>query len=274
MKKKILLIGKNSFIGSNINFYLKKKFIIANLNLDQFKKFNKNKFEKFDYICNCSVNKKYINHKYNIKNDFDIQIANSIKNYNINYIFLSSRKVYKPMFNTNEKQKLNAIDNYSRNKIITEKNLKKMLGLNLLILRISNVIGLKIKKNKRQINKTFFDNYLELVKNKSKVSYYNIFKDFISTEQLAKYLYHLINKRITGTFNVSLGKKVFLKEILGWLNKYNKNKNKFICLKTSSIYIKKTSFTLDNNKIYKIIKYKSSKIMLKKFCLKLSKSIH
>ena len=274
MKKKIIIIGKNSFIGSNINLHLRNKFKVTNINLNQFKKFKKNQLKKFDYICNCSVNKKYIHNKYNTKNDIDLQIANLIKNNKINYIFLSSRKVYKPKFNTNEQQSLKPIDIYSHNKVITEKLLKKILGSKLLILRITNVIGFKIRKNKRQVNQTFFDNYMEIVKNKSKVNYYNLFKDFISIEQLANYFYYAINKKLTGIFNVSLGKKIYVKEILGWLNRHNKNKKNFICLKTSKKLINKTSFTLDNNKIYKIIKYRPSKRELKKFCLNISKSIH
>ena len=60
MKKKIIIIGKNSFIGSNIHLYLKNKFQVINVNLNQFKRLKKNQLKKFDYICNCSVNKKYI----------------------------------------------------------------------------------------------------------------------------------------------------------------------------------------------------------------------
>ena len=71
---------------------------------------------------------------------------------------------------------------------------------------------------------------IESVKNKSEVNYYNLFS-FISIEQLADYFYYAINKRLTGIFNVSLGKKIYVKEILGWLNKYNKNK-KFYLSKT------------------------------------------
>ena len=274
MKKKLIIIGKNSFIGSNINLYLKSKFKVININLNQFKKLKKNQLKKYDYICNSSVNKKYTHNKYKRKNDIDLQIANLIKSNKINYIFLSSRKVYKPKFNTIEKQNLNPIDNYSSNKIITEKFLRKILGSKLLILRITNVIGFKIRKNKRQVNQTFFDNYIESVKNNSKINYYNLFKDFISIEQLANYIYYAINKKLTGIFNVSLGKKIYVKEILGWLNKYNKNKKNFICLKTPKTLISKTSFTLNNNKIYKIIKYRPSKKELKKFCLNISKSIH
>ena len=67
MKKKIIIIGKNSFIGSNIHLYLKNKFQVINVNLNQFKKLKKNQLKKFDYICNCSINKKYTKYKYNSK---------------------------------------------------------------------------------------------------------------------------------------------------------------------------------------------------------------
>ena len=94
MDKNIILIGKKSFLGHYIKKNLKKKIGILHLNLKEFKKLNDKKIEKYDYICNCSISKKYQNYKYKLENDVDIKIINKIKNLKIKYIFLSSRKVY------------------------------------------------------------------------------------------------------------------------------------------------------------------------------------
>tara|TARA_B100001057_G_scaffold492904_1_gene586262 strand:+ start:613 stop:1440 length:828 start_codon:yes stop_codon:yes gene_type:complete len=273
-KKKLILIGKNSFIGSNLFIFLKKDYKILILSFNQFKKLSVNLIKNYDYICNCSVKKDYVNSPYKKKNDIDLIIASKIIKTKLIYIFLSSRKIYKPKFNISENQKPNPMDIYALNKTITEKNLTKMLNFQLLILRISNVIGLKKKKNNRQINKTFFDNYLELNKSKKTIKYFNYFKDFITIEQLSKFFNLILKKKLIGVFNISLGQKVFLKELLGWLNKHNNNKSKFICLFISKKKSKEESFTLNNNKIFKKINYRPNKRDLKKFCLNLSKSIN
>ena len=78
MKKKIIIIGKNSFIGSNIYKHLKKKNKILLLNYENFINLKKKEIKDYDYICNCSVNKKYVTNSYNIKNDIDLKIADKI----------------------------------------------------------------------------------------------------------------------------------------------------------------------------------------------------
>ena len=63
MKKKLLLIGKHSFISLNIYSFLKKKLIIKIISFEKFKKTSLKKIDKFDYVCNCSITKKYANEK-------------------------------------------------------------------------------------------------------------------------------------------------------------------------------------------------------------------
>lgn len=269
MKKKILIIGKNSFIGSNLYNILKNKLSIKLITYEEFK--DAKKISKFDYICNCSLTKNYQKKKYSIKHDLDYQIAKSINKEKVKYIFLGSRKIYKPQFNIKENGKILTVSNYSKNKLLSEINLKKILKNKLLILRISNIIGLK-SKSKRNRNTTFFDNYLKIIKKNNKVFYQNDFKDFLSINQFAKIFFHLIKKDLCGTFNVSLGKKIYIKEIINWLNKYNKNQKIFT--QYMNKVKTKDSFTLNNDKLTKKINIKITKTELKKYCLNLSKKIH
>ena len=143
MKKKILIIGKNSFIGNGLFNYLKKKFFVKKIS---FKNFDNN-VNNYNYIINCSIDKNYITKKYNAKNDIDLKIIKKIKDKRIYYIFLSTRKVYKVGPNLNENSKISPVDNYGKNKLITENKIKKYFN-NTIILRISNVIGLKKKIQK------------------------------------------------------------------------------------------------------------------------------
>lgn len=270
MKKKIIIIGKNSFIGSNLYIALKNKLLIK---LISYKRFNKliKKIDEYDYICNCSQTKNYQSKKYSTKYDLDYQIAKRIIKSKIKYIFLSSRKIYKSRYNIKENGKILTNSNYSKNKSLSEINLKKILKKRLLILRISNVIGLKIK-SRRTLNNTFFDNYLNILKMRKKFFYNNDFKDFLSIKQFVKIFLCLIKKDSYGTYNVSLGKKVYIKEIINWLNFYNKKSNIFIALK-KNIW-NNDSFTLNNKKLLKKIGIKITKEQLRKFCFKLSKKIH
>lgn len=270
MKKKIIIIGKNSFIGTNLYLALKNKLLIKLISYKEFNKFIKN-IDKYDYICNCSLTKNYQREKYSTKYDLDYQIAKKIINSKIKYIFLSSRKIYKPKFNIKENGKILTISNFHKNKLLSEINLKKILKKKLLILRISNIIGLKIK-SRRCLNKTFFDNYIDILK-KGKITFYkNDFKDFLSVKQFVKIFLLLLKKDSHGIFNVSLGRKVYIKEIINWLNTYNKKSNIFISLKKNKI--NNDSFTLNNKKLLKRINIKITKDELRSYCLKLSKKIH
>ncbi len=273
-KKNLIIIGKRSFIGSNIFNNLKKKKKILILNFKDFMKLPNRVISNYDYVCNCSVSKNNVKNNYRKDLDFDFKIAEKIEKINTTFIFLSSRKVYKPKQNIRETSKLQPIDKDSQNKIISEKLLKKKLKSRLLILRISNVIGLKKNKNYRQIHKTFFDNYLNYVRLKKEIRFYNQFKDFITIEQLSKIFFLILKNKLHGTYNVSIGQKIYLKEILSWLNKNNKHKKKFIYTKKKGNQLDKYSFSLNNSKLSNVINYKPKKVELKKFCLKLSRVIH
>jgi nucleoside-diphosphate-sugar epimerase len=272
LKEKIIIVGKNSFIGSNIYKFIKfkKKTILS---YEKFLKLSSEELSKYDFICNCSVSKKYKFEKYNKKNDLDVLIYEKIKKINIKYIFLSSRKIYQSKYNIKENGKLKPVDIYAENKLETENFLKKKLNKKLIILRISNIIGLKFKKKYRKINHTFFDNYLDILKNNKQVLYDDVFKDFISIKQFLKIFELIVKKNILGTYNVSLGNKVYISQIINWLNYGSKNQSKFIFKRVNS-KIDKTSFTLNNNKICKLINYKPTKKELKNFCLKYARLIN
>ena len=70
---------------------------------------------------------KIIKDKYNKKNDHDFYIAKKLANTKVTLIFLSTRKVYGPKFNIKETDKLRPNCTYSKNKLKTEINLKKMI---------------------------------------------------------------------------------------------------------------------------------------------------
>lgn len=274
MKNKIrlLIIGKNSFIASYIFFNLKNKIFIKRITYSKFIKKSEAFLSKFDYLLNCSLKKEYVFKNYSKRFDLDYYILNKIKKININYIFLSSRKIYKPKLNIRETDKILPQDNYAKNKLITENYIKKNIRNNYLILRVSNIIGSRLVNNNKSHN-LFLDNFMLNLKNRVVFAHNNSFKDFISINQFTSIFFKIINKNLKGTFNVSLGKKIYLSEILQWLTSFCK---KSLIVKNYDINNKvynSDSFTLDNSKLKKALNIYIKKKDLKKYCENLSKKI-
>tara|TARA_A100001234_G_scaffold184128_1_gene167501 strand:- start:575 stop:1378 length:804 start_codon:yes stop_codon:yes gene_type:complete len=261
---KILIIGKRGFIGNNLYEYLKRYFKVNHISFSELNKYQL-KFNSYDYIINTSINKNYINKKYNSKFDNDFKILNLIKNNKTTYIFLSSRKVYKSQSNITENSKLLPKSNYSKNKLITEKILKKNIKKKLLILRVSNVIG--DKSSIKKIHKTFIDIFFNNLKKGYILDNNKIFKDFIGIDKFCEIVRKLIQKRLVGVFNVSIGEKIYLNDIIGWLNKFNKQKQLRV-IRNKNIT---DSFYLNNRKLMSKINIKNSKSDLMKYCFKISK---
>ena len=275
MRDNILIIGNNSFIGINLfNFFKEKKIKVKKISFEQFKKINDKELFKFSIIINCSISNKYVKNNYNYKNDFDLFIANKIKESEIKLIFISTRKVYYPKANISEANKCNPISNYANNKLITEKKLENLLNKKLLILRVSNILGYKGKISKRKIHNTFLDIFVKNIKQKKVINNEKIFKDFITINQFAKIVHKLIINKSYGIFNISFGRKVYLYKLIDWLLKFNKNK---LNTKKLTNFEKKKlefrSFFLNNTKLKKKISINLDLDEIKQECLKISKKI-
>lgn len=271
MKKRLLIIGMNSFVASNIFLGLKNRIYVRKIKYSKFIKKSSEFLTKFDYILNCSLHRKYVSEKYNKKYDLDYHILNKIKNHNINYIFLSSRKIYKSKLNIQETDKTLPRNNYEKNKLITENYIKKIIPTDYLILRISNIIGERIINNKRSHN-LFLDNFILNLKNNFVLYHKNLFKDFISINQFINILLKIIQINLKGVFNVSLGKKVYISEILQWLTAFSKKSLNVKNFYNNKIY-NSESFTLDNTKLKKALNISIKKKDLKIYCLNFSKKI-
>lgn len=259
MNKKILIIGKNSFIGSNLKKYLSKFFYIENLSFEQAMKKNVSSFDEYSHIINTSIHKNYINKKYDLIYDLDrvfVQRFNKIK---FIYVFFNTRKIYLPKANIKENSTKQTKCFYSKNKLTTENFLKNKLKSNFLSLRVGNIIGRKMNRNKRNVHNLFFDNYLILRKKNKRILVNDDFKDFLSINQLNQVIHNLVKKEIRGIFNVSISEKIYISELLQWIDKKFHKKIKFM---NST----KDSFYLSNKKLLKHIEKKPKKSDLKKFC--------
>ena len=166
--------------------------------------------------------------------------------------------------NIKENSKILPKSNYAKNKFITENKLKKKLNKNLIILRISNVIG--DKSNIRKLHNTFIDIFFDNIKKGFILDNKNYYKDFISIDKFCEIVKKIIQKNLRGIFNVSIGKKVLINDVLNWLNFYNLKK-----VKLKNNKSKVDCFYLNNNKLMSKIRVNNSVLELKKYCLKISK---
>lgn len=261
--KKILIVGKKSFIGSHLYDYLKNFFYVK---IVSFKDLNNKNVNYFDYIINCSIHPNYVRHKYNKNFDIDLKITKKILEGSTKYIFLNTRKIYKQKFNIKENSYLNPIDNYAKNKITTEKILLKKIKNRLISLRISNILGKRKFLRNRRCHNLFLDNFIKYRKNRKIIEFKDCYKDFITIDYFNKVIAKIIKKNISGIYNLSLGKKVYLSEITMWLDvKFSKN------IKFNSKKDHKNSFTLNNKKLIKKIKISISKKQVMNFCRKIFK---
>ena len=264
MNKKILIIGKNSFIGSNLKKNLSKFFYIKNISFEQAMKKKITSYDVYSHVINTSIHKNYINKKYNFVYDLDRVFVQRFKKTKFIYVFFNTRKIYLPKANIKENSTKQTKCFYSKNKLYTEKFLKKKLKSKFLSLRVGNVIGRKMIKNKRNVHNLFFDNYLIFRKKNKKILVNDDFKDFLSINQLTEVIHNLIKKEIRGIFNVSISEKIYISELLQWIDKKFYKKIKFM---NST----KDSFYLSNKKLAKHIEKKPKKSDLKKFCLNILK---
>ena len=270
MKKKIIIIGVNSFVGSNLYSLLKDKFQVKKIHFKDFFLLSSKFLNSVSYIVNCSSNKKYVNNKYAINNDFDLLIANKIKDLKCKLIFLSTRKVYKIGDNLKETSKLKPNCNYSKNKLITENKLIKIIKNKILILRVSNLIGLNsLTKNRRKIHNTFIDNFFYNANQGKIFNNGRIYKDFLTINKFAEIIHKLISGNIIGIYNVSSGRKTYLNQIVKYLNFYNK---KECILINSPKNFNKQVFYLNNLKLSKKINLKINVNSLENYCKLISKS--
>jgi len=268
MKKKILIIGKKSFVTSVLKNNLKKFFFLKIVNFENFLKIKKNYLTSFNHIINCSLNRRYVTKKYDVKNDFDLIIAKKIKSYDIRYIYFSTRKVYKLGNNLKENSVKKPKSFYSKNKLITEKKLFSILKKKVLILRVSNLIGYPKTLSSRKIHNTFIDQFFLNIKKGYIIDNKKNYKDFLSSNQFSKIIEMLIKKKIHGIYNVSIGKKVYLHDIVKWLNFHNTDS---YIVKKLPKYYSQQNFYLNNSKLIKTLNIKLSLTKLEKDCKRISK---
>jgi nucleoside-diphosphate-sugar epimerase len=240
--KKIIIVGYKSFIQQHLFNNLKNKFIVKKL---RFYQINKKNVSDSDVIINCSNSKNFFYKKYNLKNDRNLKIANIVKNYNITFYLLSTRQVYAQKLHLTEKSKLKPLNLYAKNCLYSEKNCKKVLKSNLVILRLANVFGYEIGKKKKSSLVSLI--YKSLKKGEINIdNNFYLFKDFLPITLLCLYIKKLIKLNVTGIINVGSGIPILVKDFV----------IKIVDIKRIKIKIKLSNKFSDKSYSYNINKLK------------------
>ena len=253
IQKKILIIGKKSFLTACYKKYssLKKIKIIS------YKDINKINYENFSHVINFSIDPKNFTHNYNQTNKIDKKICKLICNKNCIYVFPSSRLVYL-------KEKKNF---YGINKKKIEKDIKKFQK-KFLILRIGTILMYDTSNRNlfisRALNSLKKKNLIELDISK------NTYKDFLIAKVLIKMIDSLLNKNVTGTFNLSSNIPIKVYDIFrGIIKGYGRGKIAF-----KKELKKNHSFLLNNTKLKKKIRFKISKKDILNYSIKIGKQLN
>ena len=193
---KILVVGKNSFIGQNFSNQS------SNIDLISHKEISTTDFSPYGTVVNCSISPDFRTKKYEERNDIDFIVAKKAHENACHFVMLSTRKVYGQSNDLNtytELSEINPVDNYSENKYITENKIQNNFG-NYTILRASNVFGNEHGRN------SFLGFCLTQLKKTDKIVFElsdKIKRDFIHVNEVSKVLKIVCDSKKTGTYNLS-----------------------------------------------------------------------
>ncbi len=255
-KKRIIIIGNKSFIQNTFYKLFKKRFKIIKLKFTKINSFN---FNPIDIVINCSQDKDFFTKNYQKKIDRNLKIAKILSKKNSQLILLSSRNVYKPKLGISENSKIEPINIYGKNCLISENSCRSVLK-KLTILRLSNVVGVETMKKKRLSLMSILINGVKKKHVKFDDSY-EWYKDLIPIRILCLYLEKILLINYCGVLNIGSGFKIKIKNFIKYLN-LNKN----IKISVNQKKIKKDEYSYDIKKLKKITKiYYPRKIIIKEF---------
>jgi UDP-glucose 4-epimerase len=211
--KKVLVVGKNSFLAKAFVEKNNDRFEILSIRHEDFDSVDLNSFSD---VINMAYDPQYFSSGYNSAIDFDLRVARSLVEKRPHYFMMSTRKVYgsNPPFPVDETAPVAAEDFYGGNKAITETEVFRTLGPKCTILRIANVFGFEPGRH------TFLGIALMTLKRENRilldVSPFTL-RDFLPVDNFAAMLGDTVMVRPTGTFNMGSGEVVPVGQIALWV---------------------------------------------------------
>lgn len=213
--KKILVIGQNSYLATGLIEKL-NLFEVFSIDIPDFSR-DIELIKSADIIINFAIQPEFSTQDFAEEEIIDIKIAKLIKDTQTRFFYISSRKIYGQSSELKffkETDSPAPFDFYSKNKLLGENILNRILGERLCILRVSNILGEPIL---RQGYNTFMGWITREFVSKGKLSVTeNLYavKDFISKEYFHNTLAVLFRQNISGIINVASGINIPVGELL------------------------------------------------------------
>ena len=234
MVKKILITGKDSYIGIHVKEWLGKEanqYEVTELDVKT-QDWLQEDFSKYDTIlhvagiAHVSTDKKLEDLYYKVNRDLAIQVANKAKKENVKqFIFMSSMIIYGDDEHIGEKKTIDKNTDpqpknfYGNSKLQAEEGIKKLEDENFktVIIRTPMVYGPNCKGNFPRLKKIakislifpdienersmiYIDNLCEFIKqaidNEKSGTFYPQNKEYISTKQIIKVMAESMNKKM------------------------------------------------------------------------------
>ena len=195
------------------------------------------------------VNKKYKD-AINVNYFGTKYLVDSIIKYNkkISWFFFSSTSHVYPHknFKIKEKLKVKPSSKYGKTKLLAENYIIRKLSRANIEFCIGRIFSILDNKNKD----FFLASLLKKINNKKKLIYltnYNHRRDFLTTDQISRIIFHLWRKKKFGIINIGSGIKTDLRDLAIFLAKKKNKKvsfgyNKPTCLVADISKLKKTGF--------------------------------
>ena len=265
--KKILLVGKKSKL---CRIYVNKSKI-NNFDMISHHEIKKIDYSKYSHLINFAFNPKLSKQTYKVSMDVDKILSLKAKENKLIYVFFSTRYIYSKLNSLVAKESIKKNkpeNNYGKNKLKIENNLKRTLGNNLLILRLGTFLFFNLTSKGKLFSEKMLYN---LFKNKRILFDFskNIYKDFLTDDHFVKNLDFLINKKITGVYNLSSGIPIYSEEVaLSVIKGFGQGIITF-----KNLNPKAHSFIMSNKKLNAKTKISLKKQKILDYCLQMGKKL-
>tara|TARA_B110000977_G_C11076954_1_gene491563 strand:+ start:773 stop:1663 length:891 start_codon:yes stop_codon:yes gene_type:complete len=273
MKKNIFITGANSFVGTRLINFLKKKNTYNIRGIDLLDTKNKKNIFKLDLrskdlykfikknstIVHLAAVSRNSDFDKNISNSFDINVAGTINLLNAankqkaeRFIFASSEWVYPESDNTNFNEK----KVYEVNEIKSKYGISKAIGEKLIVAlseaKYNILLRFGIIYGPRKLNFSAVESLFLSVKNKQKfeIGSYKTARRFIFIDDIVTAIEKSIFLKKTITLNITGNKLISLKSIINTSKKILKKYPTIIEANSSNISIRNAS-NLNAKKILK-----------------------
>jgi len=211
---KILLVGASSLVGRAVAEQAQRRGLA--LTAISHRQIDDVDFGAYDAVLNMAYDLRYRRAAYDIAFDFDREVAARAARHGVHFVMMSTRRVYGAAGSAPipETALTAPIDEYGRNKLITEQAILDLSGGRCTILRLANAFGFEPGRH------TFFGVALDNLRYRKRITLdANPFvrKDFFPLPDCADAIVSVLRKNPTGIFNLGYGTATEIGRIAMWL---------------------------------------------------------